>query len=99
MSGGASGSGEQKSIGEKTHISLRSACIVMVIAIIPLTWFIGKLAFGQTALETKIDTTSRELNEKLDSVCKLRDEQFSVSVKRIEDHESRIRDLEKAKKP
>lgn len=105
MSGIESGERKATLLSERTHISIRSALAIAIVALIPLTLFLASLSAGQAAANAKMDSGQALTNQKLDSLgatmdlrLTSRDAQLSEITHRVEDHEGRIRTLE-ARKP
>lgn len=63
-------SDDLKAIGEKTHLSLKSATLICIGAIIPLTWFLGDLRNGINELKEMHKNESARIDrhdEKIDN--------------------------------
>lgn len=94
-----------KAIGERTHISLRIAAIIVVVAIIPPTVFAVKLAAGQDSmkesqrvnqqiLEEKIDTNCVSVNKRIDSLSEVMDLRRKTLEVKAEDMDQKFKDHE-----
>jgi len=88
--GDASDSGERgktrvERMIEKTHISVRTAVIIVLVAVIPLTLFLNSLSSRQQATDTKIESNSTQLNVKLDENYKQVAERMETNSKQVAD--------------
>lgn len=75
---------ELKAIGEKTHISLKSATLCCVAAVIPMTYFLAKMSFDIDELKVMHRSDQVRMDE---------------LVKRVDDMEKRLWLLEPKKTP
>ena len=88
-------SGERRRVGEQTQISLKVAVIIVACGVIPLTLFVMGLFFGQKETNVKIDNLIATMEIRRAAS----DKQFDELSHRVDDHETRIRNIENRRNP